>query len=247
MPEFDSTTEYRPIPNFSGYFAGSDGTIWTTKRCSTKLTKNSSQKWARIKHKIEKTGYLRLSLSKENKRQTVSVHKLVLESFIGPCPEGHQCRHLDGNPTNCRLDNLAWGTVQENHDDKKRHGTMARGTVIGNSKLTEDQVVEIRQLVREGVFLKEIARRFGISDTNAAQIVRRKTWGHLLDNKEIPIISKVTGIKHPNSKITPEIVREIRRMNSQNESQQTIADKFTISQTTVWSILHNKTWSHVKD
>jgi hypothetical protein len=247
MPEFDSTTEYRPIPNYPGYFAGSDGSIWTTKRCSTKLTKNNYQKWARIKHKIDKTGYLRLSLSKENKRVTVSVHKLVLESFVGPCPEGYQCRHLDGDPTNCKLDNLVWGTVQENHDDKKRHGTMARGSSIGCSKLTEDQVVEIRKLAREGVFLKEIARRFSVADISIARIVRRKTWGHLSDNKEIPDISRVTGTKHPNSKITPEIVREIRKMNSQNDSQQTIADKFKISQTTVWAILHNKTWSHVKD
>ena len=59
------------------------------------------------------------------KNKTGHVHRLVLEAFIGPCPPGMECRHFpDRNPGNNRLENLRWGTRQENMDDKRIHGTI---------------------------------------------------------------------------------------------------------------------------
>lgn len=51
------------------------------------------------------------------------VHRLVLEAFAGLAPEGTECRHLDGDPRNCALGNLAWGTSNQNKHDQVRHGT----------------------------------------------------------------------------------------------------------------------------
>ena len=51
------------------------------------------------------------------------VHRLVLEAFVGPRPEGMVARHLNGDPGDNRLENLAWGTQSENNYDKVRHGT----------------------------------------------------------------------------------------------------------------------------
>jgi hypothetical protein len=52
------------------------------------------------------------------------VHRLVLEAFAGPCPEGQEARHYDENdPRNARLSNLKWGTSGENKRDQVRHGT----------------------------------------------------------------------------------------------------------------------------
>jgi hypothetical protein len=42
------------------------------------------------------------------KRKRKSVHVDVLETFLGPCPEGHSAYHLDGDIANNRLDNLAY-------------------------------------------------------------------------------------------------------------------------------------------
>jgi hypothetical protein len=56
-------------------------------------------------------------------RQTYQVHRLVMLVFAGGCPEGLQVRHLDGNPANNRLDNLAIGTAAENARDRDEvHG-----------------------------------------------------------------------------------------------------------------------------
>lgn len=52
----------------------------------------------------------------------VYTYQLVLLAFVGPCPEGQECRHLDGNCQNNRLDNLKWGTRSENARDRVRHG-----------------------------------------------------------------------------------------------------------------------------
>lgn len=83
-----------------------------------------------------KDGYIRLCLSgADGKHWNVTVHVLVMRAFVGPCPEGMQVRHLDGDPTNNRWapgseeetkaagGNLIYGTPAENCEDRdKRHG-----------------------------------------------------------------------------------------------------------------------------
>jgi hypothetical protein len=56
-------------------------------------------------------------------RVSRSVHVLVAEVFIGPCPEGMETRHINGNPGDCRAVNLEYGTRSQNAEDSKRHGT----------------------------------------------------------------------------------------------------------------------------
>ena len=59
-------------------------------------------------------------------RKSLRVHREVLRAHKGDAP-GLQCRHLDGNVLNCRLDNLAWGTQRDNEADKRKHGTVYQG------------------------------------------------------------------------------------------------------------------------
>lgn len=54
------------------------------------------------------------------------VHRLVLEAFVGPCPEGMECCHGPGGPSDNRLENLRWDTRVENARDQVRHGTNFR-------------------------------------------------------------------------------------------------------------------------
>ena len=70
-----------------------------------------------------RTGHLFVVLSVRSKEKVLAVHRLVGEAFIGPLPPGMQTRHLDGNPTNNVLTNLAYGTNSENVQDSIRHGT----------------------------------------------------------------------------------------------------------------------------
>lgn len=69
------------------------------------------------------SGHLGVTLSRDDKAYTYSVHVLVCEVFHGLRPEGMEVRHLNGNPADNRALNLAWGTRSENELDKVRHGT----------------------------------------------------------------------------------------------------------------------------
>lgn len=64
-----------------------------------------------------------VSLFREGVRERRSVHQMVLMEFVGPRPEPHfHARHLDDDPLNCALVNLAWGTPSENTLDMVRNG-----------------------------------------------------------------------------------------------------------------------------
>ena len=68
-------------------------------------------------------GYALLILSRDGRQFGRYIHHLVLEAFVGPRPEGAEVRHLDGDPRNSTLANLAYGTSGENKLDQVHHGT----------------------------------------------------------------------------------------------------------------------------
>lgn len=66
----------------------------------------------------DRAGHLRVDL----KDRRPYVHQLVAEVFIGPCPDGQEVRHLNGDPADNRVENLAYGTRSENLRDSVRLG-----------------------------------------------------------------------------------------------------------------------------
>ena len=69
----------------------------------------------------EPRDYCAVRLYKNGKATSVTVHRIILETFVGKRPPGLQCRHLDDDPRNNRLSNLCWGTRQQNHMDRLRN------------------------------------------------------------------------------------------------------------------------------
>jgi hypothetical protein len=104
------------------------------------------------------------------------IHRLVLEAVVGPCPEGMEARHLNGNRHDNRSTNLTWGTKSQNECDKAKHGTAPRGTHNGMAKLTWRQVREIRALSRTGTIQRRIAAQFGVSLMTVNRVIRGESW-----------------------------------------------------------------------
>jgi hypothetical protein len=71
---------------------------------------------------VKPWGYLRVTFNVDGKDTYFDVHRLVAQAFIGARLPGQVIRHLDGDPTNNCVDNLAYGTVAENNRDTVRHG-----------------------------------------------------------------------------------------------------------------------------
>jgi len=120
-------------------------------------------------------GHLKVEL----KGMPRAIHRLVLETFVGPCPAGLETRHLNGNPADNRLDNLAWGTTKENCQDTVRHGNSLIGERNKASKLTERQVKIIRSEHNCGLSKKFLAKHYGVTRRTISHIINRKTWKHI--------------------------------------------------------------------
>lgn len=115
-------------------------------------------------------GYRRVDLYAGNgDSATKKVCVLVCTAFHGPPQAGQVCRHDNGVAGDDRADNLLWGTTQENTDDRKRHGTIARGDGHGKTKLTQAQIDELLSLKGKMV-QREAAVKFGVSRGYVGQL-----------------------------------------------------------------------------
>ena len=112
-------------------------------------------------------------------RRTFSVARLVLATFVGPCPEGMECCHKSDDGRDNSLQNLRWGTRLSNVQDKFRNNRVPLGTQCSNVKLTEGQVKEIRHLHSSGLKPTAIAKKFGVCRDTIYDIAARKSWAHL--------------------------------------------------------------------
>jgi len=111
-----------------------------------------------------------------------AVHQLVVDAFIGkrPFPKA-EIRHLNDVATDNRIENLKWGTRSENLLDRVRNGINPdrKGRCNGHSKLTDDDVIDIRLLRKMGAQQPEIARAFGIHQVQVSTICLGKQWKHV--------------------------------------------------------------------
>jgi hypothetical protein len=169
--------EFRPIPGFPGYCAGSDGTIWGSKRPNSGEVHSNG--WRKMKPFINRQGYLCLSLRVDCKSRPARVNRLVLMAFVGPCPDGYQSCHDNGDRLDNRPGNLRWDTPKANQGDALRHGTRAMGSRQGLAKLTEHDVSVIRSRADHGSRCVDLAREYGMTLQAIRSIVFRRTWRHV--------------------------------------------------------------------
>ena len=113
----------------------------------------------------------------------VLVHRIVLETFIGPCPMNLEACHRNGNCLDNRLGNLRWGTRSSNIRDQRRHGTHGRnaGARNGRAAFTEEEVREIRQEALQGKTYQQIAAERQEIPQTIARIIWRQRYASVKD------------------------------------------------------------------
>jgi len=169
---------WRPLIGYEGFYDVSDiGRVRSLPREVPHWRGGVSLRKARIrKAPLNHDGYRVVSLKCGGHKETVPVHALVCATFNGVRPKGAVARHLDGDSLNNCADNLAWGTVQDNHNDARSHGTNPVGTRNPNAKLSAEEVREIRASDEPGVVL---AARYGVRSAAISKIRTGRTWRHL--------------------------------------------------------------------
>ena len=115
---------------------------------------------------------------------TLRANRVSYERYVGPIASGQIVRHKCDNPRCINPNHLELGTYKENTADMhKRHRAAnkgPKGTAHPKVLLTDAQVLEIRALWNKGgMYLKEIAMRYGIAVSTVRSIAGGKNWKHL--------------------------------------------------------------------
>ena len=165
-----SEKEVRAIPGFDGYFVTRDGEVYSSKRGGLRqrvLTMDSK-------------GYLKLSHYRNGRHHKTFAHQLVLLAWFGPRPEGAVVNHINGVPTDNRVENLEWVSRLENERHARRAlGKNFHGSRNSQSKLTEADIPEIRRLRSDGWTFQAIGDKFGVKFTAIAKICYGQSWKHV--------------------------------------------------------------------
>lgn len=165
---------WKPIPGHTNYAVSSRGRIRREK------PGNGTHVGLILRPKLRKDGRLEVHLSQNCVGTYMPIHRAVALAFLGPPPtKKHEVAHWDGKPANNNRHNLRWATKVENHSDRHRHGTTLDGEKNGSVKLTEKIVLKIRRLRKQGVYLRALAKQFGISLSNTDYICRRVSWKNI--------------------------------------------------------------------
>lgn len=185
MSNTNSTVTYKDIPGFPGHRVGSDGSVWSCRErkfpggggCRSVV----GGTWRRLRLRPRKYGHLEVKLHNGSGITFIrQVHRLVLESFVGPCPDGMECCHFpDRNPTNNRIENLRWDTRTGNASDAVKHGTFPRGETNGKHVVTKEIVRLIRAAHTTGSTIAALSRKYQVSIGCISHIVHRKNWKHV--------------------------------------------------------------------
>ena len=160
---------WKPVPGFPDYMVSKDGQVLSVRR---------GYGWLLSPIKRRRSGHLYVFLYHDGQMFKKYIHNLVLTAWDRRPLPGEEGRHLNGNPAENHLDNLAWGTAQDNATDRIRHGRSGRGEMNPLHKLTETQVLEIRQLIGSET-LRNLARKYGVSHTCIRRAGNGMNWGHL--------------------------------------------------------------------
>lgn len=111
------------------------------------------------------------------------LHRIRLQTFKGDPPEGKETvRHIDGKSDNNDIDNLAWGTSEEQGQDNRLHGT-SRGENNPSAKRSENEVVAIYILAHLGLISKANCKEMiGLSYTEVYKIKTGEAWANVIND-----------------------------------------------------------------
>lgn len=137
----------------------------------------------------DKKNHIMITLKLDGKQYTKQLSRLVLETFVGPCPKGMEACHGPNGIYDNSLSNLYWGTRSRNNgEDKKRDGTAIYGEKQWNCKLSKVETKKIKEEYRkrppghndcqchkDWPTQKQLAEKYGVHQSNISYIVRNKS------------------------------------------------------------------------
>lgn len=158
-------------------------------------------------------GYLRVSMPNGRRRGKKlytqrGVHVLVADAWIGPCPDGLEINHRDGDKHNNAVDNLEYVTHAQNQAHAKnvlgKWSNMLKGENHPNHKLTAKQVYYIKLSLRDKLMsYPELAEMYDVDKETIYMIASGRTWKHVTILGGSPCIATYPATAAPPSSTAP--------------------------------------------
>ena len=107
-------------------------------------------------------------------------HRVAWELENGPIPNGIHILHHCDNPACCNPSHLLLGTHSDNMKDMANKGRAGnRGSRNKIARLTEQDILTIREMVNGGTKQKDIAKEYSVHVMTISDIIRGATWTHV--------------------------------------------------------------------
>jgi hypothetical protein len=161
-----------------------------------------------LKLSPQSKGYLTVVLQKNTTRKMVLVHRLVAEYFIPNIDNKPQVNHINGIKTDNRIENLEWVSHRENLNHAIENNLVLKGDKNPTSKLKENEVIMIHNLLSKGVCIKALSKKYNVSFGTISGIRSGRYWEYL----------KLPKIKGRASKTSLEDIITIEKFLSENRT-----------------------------
>jgi hypothetical protein len=184
------------------------------------------------------------------KRRYGRAHRVAYLLIYGEINEGLDVLHRCDNRACCNPAHLFTGTHQDNMQDRNQKGRQARGSKNGRAKLSDADVINLRELYATGDYSTvELSARFGLSSTATEHVISGENWRHLpvqrLD-REARMKRQARGERCGGSKLTDEQVLEMRRLYKLGDySYSKLGKQFGVSAANTFNIIKGKYWRHL--
>ena len=178
---------WKPVEGHESYEVSDLGRVRSFKGLGPKPARLTEPK--AIQPASHTGGYLQLIVSDRGVKCRWYLHRLVLETFLGPIPEGMDVCHNNGIRTDNRLSNLRWATRKENLADTHKHGTHQYGEAHGRHKLSDADVSDI-QASFGLVSAVEVADIYGVHRNHVWSIWRGAKRAYATPKRLIPSLSQ---------------------------------------------------------
>jgi transposase len=220
--------EFKAIEN-TRYLVSDTGLVYSS--VSNKLLKSVD----------DGRGYLTVTLWVDGTSEKFKIHRLVAKTFL-PNPHGLiEVNHKNGNKLDNFVSNLEWVTHAENMKHAWSNNLMKIGSETFNAILTENDVVEIKQLMLKGLNNQEISELFGVARATISKIRDIKTWKHVLPGLILPASSS----KFKGGKLDETQIKEIRLLSENGVSNPELANMFKVHNGTIYNIVNRISYKNI--
>lgn|SRR5699024_6848985 len=160
---------WRFVEGYENLYQVSDkGRVWAKEKEVWNGKVFVRRKGKILKQTLTTTGYLKVELTKNGKRKSKKVHRLVAEAFINNPKNKPSVNHIDGNPLNNKLDNLEWCTQKENIKHAVQTG------LIDSYEFEYGDEIRSKYINNIETTLESLSVEYGCSEATIRRILNKK-------------------------------------------------------------------------